>query len=39
LRAVCDQINGTGFGLTLGLHSRVEQVADYVAAHARVGNF
>ncbi|MFD0987124.1 bifunctional proline dehydrogenase/L-glutamate gamma-semialdehyde dehydrogenase PutA [Methyloligella solikamskensis] len=39
LAAVCDQINASGFGLTLGLHSRVEQAAEYVAAHARVGNF
>jgi RHH-type transcriptional regulator, proline utilization regulon repressor / proline dehydrogenase / delta 1-pyrroline-5-carboxylate dehydrogenase len=30
-------LNATGFGLTLGLHSRIEQVADYVAEHARVG--
>ena len=28
----------TRFGLTLGLHSRIESVADYVAEHARVGN-
>ncbi|XSG82331.1 MAG: bifunctional proline dehydrogenase/L-glutamate gamma-semialdehyde dehydrogenase PutA [Methyloligella sp. ZOD6] len=39
LAAVCDQINESGFGLTLGLHSRVAQVADFVAAHAHVGNF
>ena len=31
-------INATGFGLTLGLHSRISSVADYVAEHARVGN-
>ena len=31
-------LNGTGYGLTLGLHSRIESVADYVATHARVGN-
>jgi len=31
-------LNETGYGLTLGLHSRIESVADYVAAHARVGN-
>ena len=31
-------LNATGFGLTLGLHSRIESVADYVAEHARVGN-
>jgi len=31
-------INATGYGLTLGLHSRIGSVADYVAEHARVGN-
>jgi RHH-type proline utilization regulon transcriptional repressor/proline dehydrogenase/delta 1-pyrroline-5-carboxylate dehydrogenase len=31
-------INAGGYGLTLGVHSRIEAVADYVAEHARVGN-
>ncbi|WP_372641453.1 bifunctional proline dehydrogenase/L-glutamate gamma-semialdehyde dehydrogenase PutA [Hyphomicrobium sp.] len=31
-------LNATGFGLTLGLHSRIESVADYVAENAHVGN-
>ena len=31
-------LNSTGYGLTLGLHSRIESVAGYVAEHARVGN-
>lgn len=35
---VVSAINDTGFGLTLGLHSRLSSVADYVSAHARVGN-
>ena len=35
---VIKAINATGFGLTLGLHSRISSVADYVAEHARVGN-
>ena len=35
---VVDAINASGFGLTLGLHSRIESVADYVAEHARCGN-
>jgi RHH-type proline utilization regulon transcriptional repressor/proline dehydrogenase/delta 1-pyrroline-5-carboxylate dehydrogenase len=38
LDRVINAINGTGYGLTLGLHSRIEAVADYVAEHARVGN-
>ena len=38
LDKVINALNATGYGLTLGLHSRIEQVADYVAEHARVGN-
>ncbi len=38
LDKVVAAINATGYGLTLGLHSRIEGVADYVAEHARVGN-
>jgi RHH-type transcriptional regulator, proline utilization regulon repressor / proline dehydrogenase / delta 1-pyrroline-5-carboxylate dehydrogenase len=38
LDKVIDALNATGYGLTLGLHSRIERVADYVAEHARVGN-
>ena len=38
LDQVIDAINDSGFGLTLGLHSRIGAVADYVAEHARVGN-
>ncbi|MBA2127134.1 bifunctional proline dehydrogenase/L-glutamate gamma-semialdehyde dehydrogenase [Hyphomicrobium methylovorum] len=38
LDRVIEALNATGYGLTLGLHSRIESVADYVAEHARVGN-
>jgi len=38
LDAVLDQINRTGFGLTLGLQSRIDTVRDHVQARARVGN-
>ena len=38
LDQVIDAINSSGYGLTLGLHSRIATVADYVAEHARVGN-
>jgi RHH-type proline utilization regulon transcriptional repressor/proline dehydrogenase/delta 1-pyrroline-5-carboxylate dehydrogenase len=38
LDKVVEAINDLGFGLTLGLHSRIGRVADYVAEHARVGN-
>ncbi len=38
LPKVIEAINATGSGLTLGLHSRLQSTADYVAEHARVGN-
>ncbi|MCW3797062.1 bifunctional proline dehydrogenase/L-glutamate gamma-semialdehyde dehydrogenase PutA [Sphingomonas sp. BN140010] len=38
LDAVIDQINRTGFGLTLGLQSRIDTVRDHVQRRARVGN-
>ncbi|MEQ1652320.1 MAG: bifunctional proline dehydrogenase/L-glutamate gamma-semialdehyde dehydrogenase PutA [Hyphomicrobium sp.] len=38
LDRVIAALNATGYGLTLGLHSRIESVAGYVAEHARVGN-
>ncbi len=38
LGKVVEAINATGYGLTLGLHSRIGAVADFVAEHARVGN-
>ena len=38
LDKVVAALNATGYGLTLGLHSRIESVADYVAENARVGN-
>jgi RHH-type proline utilization regulon transcriptional repressor/proline dehydrogenase/delta 1-pyrroline-5-carboxylate dehydrogenase len=39
LGKVVDDINATGYGLTLGLQSRIDTVRDYVEEHARVGNF
>jgi RHH-type transcriptional regulator, proline utilization regulon repressor / proline dehydrogenase / delta 1-pyrroline-5-carboxylate dehydrogenase len=38
LDKVIEDINDSGFGLTLGLHSRIAAVADFVAEHAKVGN-
>ena len=35
---VIDQINGTGFGLTMGIHTRIEQKSEYLAARSRAGN-
>jgi RHH-type proline utilization regulon transcriptional repressor/proline dehydrogenase/delta 1-pyrroline-5-carboxylate dehydrogenase len=39
LDKVVEAINTTGYGLTLGLQSRINTVRDYVEEHARVGNF
>jgi RHH-type proline utilization regulon transcriptional repressor/proline dehydrogenase/delta 1-pyrroline-5-carboxylate dehydrogenase len=36
--AVCEALNGTGFGLTLGLHTRIESTVAEVRRRARVGN-
>ncbi len=38
LDRLIDQINGTGFGLTLGVHSRIDRVQQYIAERVRVGN-
>jgi RHH-type proline utilization regulon transcriptional repressor/proline dehydrogenase/delta 1-pyrroline-5-carboxylate dehydrogenase len=39
IEQVVEQINATGYGLTLGLQSRIDTVRDYIEEHARVGNF
>ncbi|MFN4113317.1 MAG: bifunctional proline dehydrogenase/L-glutamate gamma-semialdehyde dehydrogenase PutA [Sphingomonadaceae bacterium] len=39
LEQVIDDINATGYGLTLGLHSRIAATRRLVEARARVGNF
>ena len=39
LSKVIDDINSTGFGLTLGLHSRLEDTRELIERTARVGNF
>jgi RHH-type transcriptional regulator, proline utilization regulon repressor / proline dehydrogenase / delta 1-pyrroline-5-carboxylate dehydrogenase len=38
LEATIDAINAKGFGLTMGLHSRIARIAELVEAKARVGN-
>ncbi|MFY0663822.1 MAG: bifunctional proline dehydrogenase/L-glutamate gamma-semialdehyde dehydrogenase PutA [Natronospirillum sp.] len=38
LDAVLDAINGTGYGLTLGVHTRNEATAAYIEKRVRVGN-
>jgi len=38
LERVIEEINTTGYGLTLGLHSRIDAVRRLVESRARVGN-
>jgi RHH-type proline utilization regulon transcriptional repressor/proline dehydrogenase/delta 1-pyrroline-5-carboxylate dehydrogenase len=38
LGEVCEAINASGYGLTLGLHSRIKATADFVASRVKVGN-
>ncbi len=38
LADVMSHINQSGYGLTLGIHSRISSHIDYVQRHARVGN-
>ena len=35
---VIDAINATGYGLTLGIHSRIDETIDRIVSRARVGN-
>ncbi|MGJ7915091.1 trifunctional transcriptional regulator/proline dehydrogenase/L-glutamate gamma-semialdehyde dehydrogenase [Massilia sp. LXY-6] len=38
LAKVIDTINGTGYGLTLGVHSRIDETIDFIVSRAHVGN-
>lgn len=38
LDAVIDQINATGYGLTLGVHSRIDETVDHISSRVNVGN-
>ena len=38
LGELVDALNATGYGLTLGVHSRIDETIDFVTARARVGN-
>jgi RHH-type proline utilization regulon transcriptional repressor/proline dehydrogenase/delta 1-pyrroline-5-carboxylate dehydrogenase len=38
LAKVVEQINATGYGLTLGIHSRIDDTVEFIRSHARVGN-
>ncbi len=38
LGEVCDAINATGYGLTLGLHTRIDETMAFVRSRMHVGN-
>jgi RHH-type proline utilization regulon transcriptional repressor/proline dehydrogenase/delta 1-pyrroline-5-carboxylate dehydrogenase len=38
LEAVCEAINCTGYGLTLGIHSRIDETAEQVCGLVHAGN-
>jgi RHH-type proline utilization regulon transcriptional repressor/proline dehydrogenase/delta 1-pyrroline-5-carboxylate dehydrogenase len=38
LPQLIDAINATEFGLTLGIHSRIDETIDFITLNARVGN-
>ena len=38
LNEVVEAINDSGYGLTLGIHSRIDTTIDYITRHARCGN-
>jgi RHH-type proline utilization regulon transcriptional repressor/proline dehydrogenase/delta 1-pyrroline-5-carboxylate dehydrogenase len=38
LDRIVDAVNASGYGLTLGIHSRIEARIDQIASRARVGN-
>ncbi|NVD70768.1 trifunctional transcriptional regulator/proline dehydrogenase/L-glutamate gamma-semialdehyde dehydrogenase [Duganella sp. BJB1802] len=38
LPKLIEQINDSGYGLTLGVHSRIDETIDYISSRAHVGN-
>ena len=38
LASLIDGINATGYGLTLGIHSRIDETIDFIVERARAGN-
>lgn len=35
---ILEQINATGYGLTMGIHSRIQETVDHIISKVRVGN-
>jgi RHH-type proline utilization regulon transcriptional repressor/proline dehydrogenase/delta 1-pyrroline-5-carboxylate dehydrogenase len=38
LAQVIDQVNSTGYGLTLGIHSRIDETIDFITQRIKAGN-
>uniref|UniRef100_UPI00293D70C0 bifunctional proline dehydrogenase/L-glutamate gamma-semialdehyde dehydrogenase PutA n=1 Tax=Janthinobacterium sp. TaxID=1871054 RepID=UPI00293D70C0 len=38
LPQLIEEINASGFGLTLGIHSRIDETIDFISSRAHVGN-
>ncbi len=38
LDKVCDAVNATGYGLTLGIHTRIDETARFIRERVRAGN-
>lgn len=38
LGELIDQLHATGYGLTMGVHSRIDETIDFITARARIGN-
>ena len=38
IEQVIEQVNATGFGLTMGIHTRIDQKAEFLASRSRAGN-
>ena len=38
VQKVIDEVNSTGFGLTMGIHTRIDQKAKFLASRSRAGN-
>lgn len=38
LGQIIDEVNATGFGLTLGIHSRINETAEFIKQRVKVGN-
>ncbi|MCG7531628.1 bifunctional proline dehydrogenase/L-glutamate gamma-semialdehyde dehydrogenase PutA [Psychrobium sp. MM17-31] len=38
IQGVIDEVNSTGFGLTMGIHTRIDQKAKFLASRSRAGN-